>query len=210
MSLPDVERGRRLPPDERREQILRCASELFAARPYTEVSVSEIARTAGVARGLVNHYFGDKRGIYLEILRRAVLLPVLEDAVPAGQLDGVPLERRVELAVSWFLDSVEPHAASYFTILGAGGVAEDPEVARILDEGDDLAARRTLELLGLDAERSTSRAAVRAYGGMAKATVREWVRTGALTREQAHALLRDVLMAVVATIEAEASGHGSR
>lgn len=201
MSLPDVERGRRLPPDERREQILRRATDLFAARPYAEVSVSEIARTAGVARGLVNHYFGDKRGVYLEILRRAVLLPVLEESAPAGHLDGVPVERRVEVAVSWFLDSVEPHAASYFTILGAGGVAEDPEVARILDEGDDLAARRTLELLGLDAEAPTARAVVRAYGGMAKATVREWVRTGSLTRAQAHALLRDVLMAVVAHLD---------
>lgn len=196
-------RARRLPPDERREQIVACAVRLFGQRPYAQVSAAEIAREAGIARGLLNHYFGDKRGLYLEVVRRSVLLPSLEGgprpprAADTEALDALALEDRVERAVGWFLDSVEPQAASYFTVLGSEGVAEDEDVARILEEADDLAARRVLELVGLDADDHVARAAVRAYGGLAKATVREWTRAGALSRAQAHRLLRDALLTIV-------------
>ena len=197
-------RGRRLPPDERREQIVECAVRLFGQRPYAQVSAAEIAREAGIARGLLNHYFGDKRGLYLEVVRRSVLLPSLESGsrpprtADAEALDALAVEDRVERAVGWFLDSVEPRAASYFTVLGSEGVAEDRDVARILEEADDLAARRVLEMVGLDADDHVARAAVRAYGGLAKATVREWTRAGALSRAQAHRLLRDALLTIVA------------
>jgi AcrR family transcriptional regulator len=181
---------RRLPPDERRESIVRAAGRLFAERPYAQVSTVEIAREAGIARGLLNHYFGDKRGLYLEVVRGAVLLPLLVD-LPTD-VDGTP-EELVDVAVTWFLDSVEPHAASYATVLGSEGVASDDEVAAIIEEADDLAARRVLQVMGLDADDELARTTVRCYGGMAKATVREWIR-GDLARAQAHRLLAGVLL----------------
>ncbi|WP_287931940.1 helix-turn-helix domain-containing protein, partial [Arthrobacter sp.] len=60
---PAEQRRQRLSPDERREQIFACAQRLFAQRPYEDVSATDIASAAGVARGLVNHYFGNKRGL---------------------------------------------------------------------------------------------------------------------------------------------------
>lgn len=57
MSAPEP-RWRRLEPDQRREQILACATELFGERPFASVSTTELAARAGVARGLINHYFG--------------------------------------------------------------------------------------------------------------------------------------------------------
>lgn len=182
---------RRLPPDERRELILESAARLFGQRPYSQVSTVEIARDAGIARGLLNHYFTDKRGLYLEVVRRSVLLPALED-LPAP-IKGTRRDQ-VAAAVTWFLDSVEPHAPSYLTVVGSEGVADDAEVAAILEEADDLAARRVLQLVGLDEDDDRARAMVRCYGGMAKATVVEWSRRRTITREQAHGLLRDVLL----------------
>lgn len=195
-ALP-TSRGRRLPPDERRDQIVATAARHFARLPYAQVSTVEVARDAGIARGLLNHYFGDKRGLYLEVVRRSVLLPTLE--VLASDVPGTAQER-VDLAVSWFLDSVEPHAASYVTVYGSEGVAHDAEVATILSEADDLAARRVLQLLGLDEDDDLARTQVRCYGGMAKAVVREWARQGSLTGEQAHALLRDTLLFLLADV----------
>lgn len=189
---PTATRGRRLPPDERRELIVESATRLFEQRPYAQVSTVEIAEEAGIARGLLNHYFKDKRGLYLEIVRRSALLPVLEVTVPA--MADAPLHEKVEAAVTWLLDSAEPQARSYATVVGAEGAAVDPEIAAILDEADDLAARRVLQLVGIDEEDATARAMVRAYGGMAKAAVREWTQKGSLTREQVHALLSDVLV----------------
>lgn len=193
MTSAQVSRGRRLPPDERREQIVGCAEALFAARPYADVSTTEIARQAGVARGLLNHYFGDKRTLYLEVVRRSALLSTLEDvAVPAG-----PLEQRVEDSVTWFLDSIEPHRATYLTVSGAVGLGEDEEVTAILDEAADLAARRVLEMVGADTDDETARAVMRSYGGLVREAIREWTRGGTLTRDQAHLLLREALLAIV-------------
>lgn len=192
----DVARRQRLSPDERREQILLAAERLFAERSYVEVSTTELAAEAGVARGLLNHYFGDKRALYLEVVRRAALLPTLEDvALPTGAL-----EERVDAAVRWFLGSITPERATYLTVRAAEGVGEDAEMRAILDGAHDLAAGRVLEMVGGDPADPAQRAAVRVFGEMARGAIREWSREGALTREQAHLLLREALLVIVRTV----------
>jgi AcrR family transcriptional regulator len=47
-------------PEERRRQILEAAVRAFAAKGYHACRVSDIATEAGVAYGLVYHYFGSK------------------------------------------------------------------------------------------------------------------------------------------------------
>ena len=201
---PDAVVRRRLPPDERRESILDAAARLFEHQPYSQVSTVAIAREAGIARGLLNHYFGDKRGLYLEVVRRSVLLPTLEDLptrVPGSMAE------KVEVAVQWFLDSVEPRVASYLTVLGAEGVADDEEVASIIRRADDLAAQRVLELVGLDPADERSLALVRCYGGLAKTTVHEWARRETLSRPQAHEIISDVLLFLTSDL-LQAHPHG--
>lgn len=184
---------RRLSPDARREQILVAAERLFAERPFADVSTTELAQAAGVARGLLNHYFGDKRALYLEVVRRAALLPTLEDIpLPTGSLSD-----RVDVAVRWFLSSYTPERASYITVRAAEGVGEDTEVLAILDAGADLAAGRVLEMVGGDPEAPAARAVIRSFGELARGAIREWAREGTLTREQAHLLLREALLALV-------------
>lgn len=186
-------RRQRLSPDERREQILLATERLFAERPYAEVSTTGIARAAGVARGLLNHYFGDKRALYLEVVRRAALLPTLEDVpLPTGDL-----AERVDVAVRWFLGSITPERATYLTVRAAEGVGEDAEVRAILDQAHDLAAGRVLEMVGGDPQDAAARAAIRAFGELARGAIREWSRDENLTREQAHLLLRESLLVIV-------------
>lgn len=191
--FPEHPRWRRLEPDARREQILECAVRLFGERPYAAVSTSDIAREAGVARGLLNHYFGTKRDLYLEVVRTLVLLPDLADA----QVATGPLRTRVQRSVEWFLDVVSVHAKTFVAVTGAEGVGDDPEIERILAEADDAAARKVLETVGLSAEVAEHRAVIRAYGGLVKAAVREWVRGGTLTREQVQLLLSQALITIV-------------
>lgn len=184
---------RRLAPDERREQLLLAAERLFAERPFDAVSTTEIARQAGVARGLLNHYFGDKRALFLEVVQRASLLPEIEDVpLPQGSLD-----QRADAAVRWFLGLITPERAGYLTVRAAEGVGEDPEVLEILDRAHDSAAGRVLEMVGGDPSDAAARAVIRAYGEMVRGAIREWSRDAALTREQAHLMLREVLLAVV-------------
>jgi AcrR family transcriptional regulator len=195
MSAPEP-RWRRLEPDQRREQILACAITLFGERPYAAVSTTELAHRAGVARGLINHYFGTKRDLYLEVVRRMVTIPqVAVDRLPDG-----PLEERVRVSVSWFLDSVARHSRTWLAALGVEGVGRDPEVEKILAEADEAAADRVLEAAGLAevvAHREELRAMIRAYGGMVKAAAREWLVREALDREQVQHLLTTTLLSLI-------------
>src|SRR5580765_6635428 len=55
----------RLEVDERRAQLVALGVELFAARSYDEVSIDELARAAGISKGLLYHYFPTKRDFYV-------------------------------------------------------------------------------------------------------------------------------------------------
>lgn len=189
MSAPEP-RWRRLEPDERREQILACAIALFGERPYAAVSTTELAHRAGVARGLINHYFGTKRDLYLEVVRRMVTIPqVAVDRLPDG-----PLEERVRVSVAWFLDGVARHSRTW--LAAVEGVGRDPEVEKLLAEADEAAADRVLEAAGL-AEAEELRAMIRAYGGMVKAAAREWLVREALDRAQVQHLLTTTLLSLI-------------
>ena len=76
----------------------------------------------------------------------------------------------------------------------------DPDVGRILDDADDLAADRLLESLGPIVTAEQARALhpmIRAYGGLIKSTGREWIERRTLTRDQVHVLLTDTLVVIV-------------
>ncbi|MEU0505289.1 helix-turn-helix domain-containing protein [Nocardia sp. NPDC005998] len=188
-------RRRRLEPDERRAQILECAIDMFGERPYAAVSTAELAQRAGVARGLINHYFGNKRDLYLAVVRRMVTLPRLDDMVAPTGTD----RERVDASVHWLLDVISEHGSTWVKVTSHEGVGDDPEVQHILDQADDAAAERMLLMVGRaeSAHSAELRAMVRAFGGLVKVAGREWITRGTLTREQVHVLLADMLMTLM-------------
>jgi len=54
-----------------RQRLIDAAVRLFSENNYDDVAVAAIAREAGVAHGLLFHYFGSKRQIYLEAIHTA-------------------------------------------------------------------------------------------------------------------------------------------
>ncbi|GHJ07994.1 TetR family transcriptional regulator [Micromonospora humidisoli] len=217
MSVDTDPRRRRLEPDARRGQILACAVRLFGARPYADVSTTDVAREAGVARGLINHYFGTKKQLYLEVVRVMVTVPgVAVERLPDGDL-----RTRVDASVTWFLDVVSRHRDSWLAAVTAGDMGHDADVARVLTEAEEVAADSVLVAVGL-ADATTCRAElrgmIRAYGGLAISTAREWLQRGALDRDQVHLLLTATLLTIVEQVypaivgsarAAQAGGTGS-
>ncbi|WP_436520337.1 TetR/AcrR family transcriptional regulator [Actinoplanes sp. HUAS TT8] len=199
---PPVIRRRRLEPDARREQIMSVAIRLFGERPYAEVSTTDVARGAGVARGLVNHYFGTKKELYLEVVRVMLTVPeVALEGLPAGG----PAER-VDAIVTWFLDVVSRHSTSWLAAITAGGMAGDSDVDQVIAEAIDVAAESILTATGLGAAPDDAlRAMARAYVGMATYTAREWLQRGSLTREQVHTLLTTTLLVMVEKVFPQAA-----
>ncbi|WP_137701355.1 TetR/AcrR family transcriptional regulator [Marimonas lutisalis] len=55
--------------EETRARLLSAARQLFSDYGYDAVSVTEIAREAGVTHGMINVYFGGKPGLLYEIVR---------------------------------------------------------------------------------------------------------------------------------------------
>lgn len=66
---------------ERRKQILKAAIEVFAERGFHRTRVSDIARRAGVAYGLIYHYFDSKDAVLSSVFDEnwAVFLKVLRE-----------------------------------------------------------------------------------------------------------------------------------
>lgn len=62
---------RRMGVEERKQQLIGVALELFSSRSPDEVSIDEIAAAAGISRPLVYHYFPGKQSLYEAALRRA-------------------------------------------------------------------------------------------------------------------------------------------
>jgi AcrR family transcriptional regulator len=61
---------KRMPAAERREVIVRTATELFAERGYDGASIDEIARRAGVSAPVIYDHFASKQKLYEHLLER--------------------------------------------------------------------------------------------------------------------------------------------
>src|SRR6266436_7049565 len=59
-------------PERSRERILRAAFEEFAANGFSGARVDSIARRAAINKRMLYHYFGDKEGLFREVLRRKI------------------------------------------------------------------------------------------------------------------------------------------
>lgn len=193
--MAESPRFQRLEPAQRRESILAAATRLFSKLPYAAVSTAAIAGEAGVARGLVNHYFGTKRALYLEVVDGAATVPpTAVAALPAGDLD-----TRIEAAVDWFLTSLSDAGGSWLALSGSHSLSRDPELERILSGAENSSVDRVIDAVGLGGSTDPEklRALIRPYGQLARAAGQEWLLKGTLTRAEAHRLLTDTLSTIV-------------
>lgn len=101
---------------------------MFAHTSYDALSMDDIAKQAGVAKGLVYYYFKSKRGYYLAIVEDSVA----ELVARAGGDTELPGAERVRRTVDGYLSYAEHHHAAYRTI-ATGGVGSDAEVLAIRD-----------------------------------------------------------------------------
>lgn len=112
----------------RRAELIATGRKLFADTSYDALSMDDIARHAGVAKGLIYYYFKSKRGYYLAIVEDSVA----ELVARAGGETDLPNAERVRRTIDGYLHYAEHHHAAYRTIV-TGGVGSDSEVLAIRD-----------------------------------------------------------------------------
>lgn len=183
----------RLGVDERRSQLLELGLQLFSDHSYDELGIDDIARAAGISKGLLYHYFPSKRDYYVEVVRRA-----------AGQLiertDGAS---HVELALDAlrgaldaYLDFVDQHARSYVALV-RGGVGSDPEVAQLLEATRRTLTERIVSRISAEAPPPLLQLALRGWIGLVEAASLDWLDRREVPREQLRGLLEQMLMATI-------------
>ncbi|MDX6589007.1 MAG: TetR/AcrR family transcriptional regulator, fatty acid metabolism regulator protein [Solirubrobacterales bacterium] len=91
------------PPVDKRRQILDAAVRVFARQGFHATRVSDIADEAGVAYGLVYHYFKSKDEVLNELFaeRWSLLLAAIEETDRAGG----PHRARLAAVASFIIDS---------------------------------------------------------------------------------------------------------
>ena len=185
----------RLDPATRREQILDAANELFAERGYDEVTIDDIAKGAGVVRGLVHHYFGGRKDVYVALLER--LGGVREEALrpPVGR----SARARVADSVSRWLDWTGANRTIYLGTIAPGEDITDPDVRRVVAE---LMSRAVAQVAVFHGDIATDsprlRYALECWTGLNRAATRRWLR-GEATRETTQELLASTLEHVLRT-----------
>jgi len=108
----------RLTPDQRRTQLIELGVSLLATRSLDELTIDVLAEEAGISRGLLYHYFGNKQDFREAVVRRAVGDLVEQTAPPEG---GEPLERLLA-SVAAYVDYVVANYQGYVSIVrGAAG-----------------------------------------------------------------------------------------
>lgn len=109
----------RLTPDERRAQLLDLGVRLLADRSLDELSIDLLAEEAGISRGLLYHYFGNKHAFHEAVVRRAVD-DLIAQTAPQSDLED-PLEM-LAASMAAYVDYVEANHAGYLSLVkGAQG-----------------------------------------------------------------------------------------
>ena len=188
----------RLEADERRGQILAAARRVYVTSGLDAASTAVIAEQAGVTRGLVHHYFGTKRELYLAVVEDlAASLP----QVIRTDLRDAPVEEMVDANLNSWLDAIEREHDLWLALLGAETVGRDPEVEAIMSRARDEVIDRMVANQARDVPPSDElRLVLRTFLGALEAGAREWAMYDRATREQVHVVLKGTLLAMVGLV----------
>jgi AcrR family transcriptional regulator len=163
-------RGKRKAPELTRDKLIEAAGSVFAERGYNDATIREICRRAGANVASVNYTFGDKMGLYTEVLRHsvrasktAVMSAALDTSLtPEETIRGVIRARLMSLCretrPDWHIRLVM-HEFSHPT----------PAMARVVDEGMrpvyDRMRKAVGEVIGLPPDHETTRLSVNSIVG---------------------------------------------
>ena len=189
----------RLSPEERRAQLLDLGVRLLATRSVDELSIDLLAEEAGISRGLLYHYFGNKHAFHEAVVQRAADELIAQTAPPA---DGEPLDRLLA-SMRAYVDYVVANHEGYLSLV-KGAASGNETLRRIYDEAMTVLTDRVFTEDALEEllpDTPVTRLVVRGWASMSESLVLAWARDPAgVTREQLDDLLAGSLPALVATV----------
>jgi len=176
---------RRMGVEERRQQLIGVALELFSQRSPDDVSIDEIAAAAGISRPLVYHYFPGKLSLYEAALRRAA-----EDL--AGRFkepqEG-PLGARLLRAMRRFFDFVDDHGPGFSALMRGGPAVGSSATNALIDSVRQAAYEQILSHLDVQDPPARLELVVRSWISLAESTALIWLDGRRIPRAELEAQL---------------------
>ncbi|MEW2284335.1 TetR/AcrR family transcriptional regulator [Streptomyces sp. NPDC047841] len=162
---------RRMGVEERRQQLIGVALDLFSRRSPDEVSIDEIASAAGISRPLVYHYFPGKLSLYEAALKRAS-----EDLASrfAEPHEG-PLGARLHRVMGRFFDFVDDHGPGFSALMRGGPAVGSTTTNALVDSVRQAAFDQILSHLGVTEASPRLELVVRSWISLAESTALIWL-----------------------------------
>ncbi|MCX2179470.1 TetR/AcrR family transcriptional regulator [Streptomyces sp. SKN60] len=162
---------RRMGVEERKQQLIGVALELFSHRSPDEVSIDEIAAAAGISRPLVYHYFPGKQSLYEAALRRAA------DELAARFLEPPqgPLGARLLRVMGRFFDFVDDHGPGFAALMRGGPAVGSSTTNAMIDEVRQAAYEQILAHLEVEKPSARLELVVRSWVSLAESTALLWL-----------------------------------
>ncbi|MFE6401381.1 TetR/AcrR family transcriptional regulator [Streptomyces alboflavus] len=162
---------RRMGVEERRQQLIGVALELFSNRSPDDVSIDEIASAAGISRPLVYHYFPGKLSLYEAALKRAAD----ELAERFVEPHEGPLGARLLRVTGRFLGFVDEHGPGFSALMRGGPAVGSSTTNALIDSVRQAAYDQILAHLGVTAPPARLELVVRSWISLAESTALIWL-----------------------------------
>jgi len=147
-SVNILERTAELParsrrPDDRASEIARAALDLFVSKGFAATRLEEVARAAGVSKGLPYLYFKSKEDLFKAVIVEAVAEPLVRANDLVDAFDGSTRELLEALVANFRAFAESPLGGVIKLILAEAG--NFPDVARFYCSNFDLRGRQLFE-----------------------------------------------------------------
>ena len=144
-----VHSSRRGAPAPTREKLLEAAGQVFAERGYYKATIREICRRASANVAAVNYTFGDKLGLYTEVLRQSVRaseVARVTAALDAARSPEEMLRSLIRIRLQSLCGKKSPDWV--FHIVMHEFSQPTPAMTRVIDEGMRPVYERVLKAVG--------------------------------------------------------------
>ncbi|WP_405781306.1 TetR/AcrR family transcriptional regulator [Streptomyces sp. NBC_00859] len=162
---------RRMGVEERRQQLISVALDLFSHRSPDDVSIDEIAAAAGISRPLVYHYFPGKQSLYEAALRRAADELAERFVEPR---EG-PLGARLLRVMQRFFDFVDEHGPGFSALMRGGPAVGSSTTNAMIDEVRNAAYLQIVSHLDVQDPPVRLQLVVRSWVSLAESTALIWL-----------------------------------
>lgn len=183
-------RPARMPREQRREQVLDAAREVFVVSGFHSAGMDEIAERAGVSKPVLYQHFPSKLDLYLALLDSGIndLLTSTADAMRSTTDN----KARVLATMQAYFAFVEEQGGVYRLVFESD-IINEPEVRRRVDRAHAGIAALIADVIAEDTGLSTAQALLLGSGlqGLAQVAATQWLKDAdrSITRDEAAGLV---------------------